>query len=249
MDGVEVRLGWLLYVRSPDSSFSPFSAPQTLLVDGYISQTFRSRAAEQYFLNLLQSTSIPLHATLPSTGSGGCFFCVDSVPPHIAARFPNLPGRWLLDRGIMIRGTVVPQKMWSPESAIGFRQYVERAELQMPVFFESRDGVLGLSLEASINSRHHVLRDANDPAPLGPKTTTHIRIAVSLVGFWWFHVFGFVDHQHQWPGYKMFKRQIPIRDESSKRKPITMAKFVGQVGRTVDKFLQVCLPKLSFNLC
>ena len=193
MDGVEVRLGRPLYLRSSDSSFSPFSAPQTLLVDGYISQTFRSRAAEQYFLNLLQSTSMPLHTTLPSTGSGGCFFFVDTVPPHIAARFPNLPGRWLLDRGIMTRGTVVPQKMWSPESAIGIRQYVERADLQMPVFFESRDGVLGLCLEALIDSRRHVLRDANDPAPLGPKTTTHIRIAVSMAGFWSPPGFGFVD--------------------------------------------------------
>lgn len=113
---------------------------ETLLVDGYISQTFRSRAAEQYFLKLLESTSIPSYATLPSTGRGGCFFFVYSVPPHIAACFPNLPGRLLLDRGIMVRGTVVPQKMWSPRSAIGIRQYVERAELQMPVFFEGRDG-------------------------------------------------------------------------------------------------------------
>lgn len=192
---------------------------ETLLVDGYISQTFRSRAAEQYFLKLLESTSIPPLATLPSPG-GGCFFFVYPVPPHIAARFPRPPGRCLLDRGIIIRGTVVPQKMWFPQSAIGVRQYVERAELQMPVFFEGRDRGLGLSLEASVNSRRHVLRDANDPAPLGPRTTTHIRIA--------------------WPGYKIFKRQIPIRDETSKRKPITMAKFVGQVGRTVDKFLQAC---------
>jgi len=38
----------------------------------------------------------------------------------------------------------------------------------------------------------------------------------------------------------MFKRQIPIRDETIKRNPITMEKFVGQVGRTVDKFLQAC---------
>jgi hypothetical protein len=236
-----------LFVCSSDPSFIPFSTPQTLLVDGYISQTFRSRAAEQYFLKLLESTSIPPLATLPSPG-GGCFFFVYPVPPHIAARFPRPPGRCLLDRGIIIRGTVVPQKMWFPQSAIGVRQYVERAELQMPVFFEGRDRGLGLSLEASVNSRRHVLRDANDPAPLGPRTTTHIRIAVSMVGLWSLPEFEFVDHQHQWPGYKTFKRQIPIRDETSKRKPITMAKFVGQVGRTVDKFLQVRLRTLSCNV-
>ena len=45
----------------------------------------------------------------------------------------------------------------------------------------------------------------------------------------------------------MFKRQIPIRDESSERKPITMARFVGHVGRTVDTFLQVRLSTLLNN--
>jgi hypothetical protein len=180
-----------LYVRSSDPSIIPFSTPQSLLVDGYISQTFRSRAAEHYFLKLLETTSIPPYASLPSTG-GGCFFFIYSVPPHIAARFPNPPGHCLLDRGIIIRGTVVPQKMWSPQSALGVRQYVERAELQMPVFFEGRDGELGLSLEASIDSRRRVLRDANDPAPLGPKTTTHIRIAVSTASLCSLSEFEFV---------------------------------------------------------
>ncbi|KAN0131711.1 hypothetical protein V8E53_010553, partial [Lactarius tabidus] len=192
-----------------------------LLVDGYISQTFRSRAAEQYFLKLLKNSSIPPHATSPSTGAGrgGCFFFVYTVPPHIAAQFPNPPSLWLLDRGIVVRGTVVPQNMWSPHSDAERRRYVERAELQLPVFFEDKDGGLGLSLEASIDGPGHVLRDANDLALLGQTTTTHIRIV--------------------WPGYKMFKRQIPIRDESSARNAITMSRFVGQVGRTVDNFLRV----------
>ncbi|KAH9011529.1 hypothetical protein EDB83DRAFT_371902 [Lactarius deliciosus] len=193
---------------------------QSLLIDGYISQTFRSRAAEQYILELLKSTSIPPHETLPYSGKEGHFFFVYSVPPHIPARFPNPPGHWLLDRGIVDMGTVVPQTMWSPRSPINRRQNVERAMLQMPVFFEDKDGGLGLSLEASIDARCDVLRDGNDPAPLGGKTTLHIRIV--------------------WPGYKKFKRQILIRDESSARSPITMARFVGHVGRTVDRFLQDC---------
>ena len=53
------------------------------------------------------------------------------------------------------------------------------------------------------------------------------------------------NHYHQWPGYKDYKRQIPIRDDSIARKTITMSKFVGHVGRTVDTFLQVRLPTLS----
>ncbi|KAI9465594.1 hypothetical protein BJY52DRAFT_594062 [Lactarius psammicola] len=196
------------------------SGIQTLLIDGYISQTFQSQAAEQYFLNLLKSTSIPPHATLSYTGKGDPFFFVHSVPPHISARFPNPPGHWLLDRGIVDRGTVVPQKMWTPRSVGDIRQHVARANLQMPVFFEDKEGGLGLSLGALIDGQCHLLRDANYSAPLGQRTTTHIRII--------------------WPGYKAFKRQIPTRDESKARNPITMAKFVGQVGRTVNAFLRVC---------
>ena len=70
--------------------------------------------------------------------------------------------------------------MWSPDSATERRRYVERAELQMPVFFKNCDGGLGLSLEASTDSRRCGLRDSYDPAPLGQKTTTHIRIVVSM---------------------------------------------------------------------
>ena len=157
-----------------------FFVSQTLLIDGYISQTFRSRVAEQYFLNLLKSTSIPPHSTLSNTGREEYFFFVHSVPSHIHAPYPNLPDRWLLDRGIIDRGTVVPQTMWSPRSAINIQQHVERAKLQMPVFFEDKDGGLGLSLGEFTGGQCRVLQDANDPAPLGQKTTTHIRIVVSM---------------------------------------------------------------------
>jgi hypothetical protein len=155
-----------------------FFVLQTLLVDGYISQTFRSRAAEQYFLNLLKLTAIPTHATSPITWREGYFFFVYSVPPHVP-RSLNPPARWAIDRCIVDGGTIVPQTMWSPGSPVARRLNVEKALLQMPIFFEDKNGILGLSLGASIDDGCHVLRDANDPAPLGPKTTAHIRILVS----------------------------------------------------------------------
>ena len=49
----------------------------------------------------------------------------------------------------------------------------------MPIFFEDKDGVLGVSLRALIDGQCHVLRDANIPAPLGEKATTLLRIVVS----------------------------------------------------------------------
>lgn len=189
---------------------------QTLLVDGYISQTFRSRAAEKYILNLLKSTSVPSHAIL-SYSEWEAYFFVQSVPTHIPRQLSSPPGFWLIDRGIMDRGTVIPQQMWSPHSSPDRRQHVEKAQLQMPVFFEGEDRRVGISLVACTNSRFHNLRDANNPAPLGHKSSTYIRIA--------------------WPGYKEFKRQVSTREANN---PINMAKFARQIGRTVDAFLQGC---------
>lgn len=176
MNNVQVRLTWghQLCV-SPDPFFS--SASQTLLVDGYISQTVRSRAAEQYFQHLLKSASVPPQAVLSYPGREGIFFLLQSVPPHIPAQHSNPPGRWLLDRGVVTRGTVVPQAMWSPQTAMDRRQQVD---LQMPIFFEGTDGRLGITLEASAAGQCYGLRDAIHPAPLGENPTTNIRIAVSV---------------------------------------------------------------------
>ena len=57
----------------------------------------------------------------------------------------------------------------------------------MPVFFEHKDRALGFSLGESIEGQRNILRHANGPAPLGQKTTTHIRIIVSMA-FGWFVV-------------------------------------------------------------
>ena len=136
---------------------------------------------------MLKSTSIPpYHTTSSNSGKEDCYFFFvysQAVPPYIPARTPNPPDRWLLDRGIVNGGTVVPQTMWSPKSVTDKRLHVETAELQMPVFFEEKDGGLGLSLgtcRTCIDGRCRVLRDPTVPAPLGQKSTTHIRIVVSM---------------------------------------------------------------------
>ncbi|KAI9439529.1 hypothetical protein H4582DRAFT_1773601, partial [Lactarius indigo] len=117
------------------------------------------------------------------------------------------------------RGTVVPQTMWSPHS--NRRWHIEEAVLQMPIFFEGIDGRLGLSLQAAVNGRYHHdgLRNARQFAPLGYRTTTFIRIV--------------------WLGYKDFKRQVQIRDETTEHNPITIARFAHHIGRSVDAFLKL----------
>ncbi|KAH9057846.1 hypothetical protein EDB87DRAFT_974719 [Lactarius vividus] len=210
-----------LFPSSPIISLQAMSSVQntTLLVDGYISQTFRSRVAEQYFLDLLKSTVIPAHTTLSYPERRGYFFFTNSVPSHIPVQHSSSPGHWLLDRSIVHEGTVVPQAMWSPQSAHDRKRLVVTAQLQMPIFFES-DRRLGISLAASTSGRCYDLREANHPAPLGHKASTYIRII--------------------WPGYKEFKRQIPIREPTGTHDSISIAGFVRHIGRTVEAFLQDC---------
>jgi len=189
--------------------------PVTLLVDGYISQCFSPQQAEAFFLFLLKNNSFYAAAYYPGRQSG--YFIVNSVPPHIHVQFPN-PRSWIIDRGPVNYGTVVPQGLWVPHTNTDRRQHVAEAPLQMPIFFEDTNGTLGITLEAAASGRCHGLLDAQCFAPLGNKTTTHIRVA--------------------WPGYFEFRRQVQTRDETSHRNPITLYRFAYHIGRSVDAFLQ-----------
>ncbi|KAH8983971.1 hypothetical protein EDB86DRAFT_2811101, partial [Lactarius hatsudake] len=135
-----------------------------LFVDGYISRTFQCRQAEQYFLDLLKSNSIPQVENVFYPGREGSFFLVG-----------HSTYSRLLDRTIAVTGTVVPQTIWSPHTITDRMQHV--TNLQMPIFFESVDGRPGLSLDAATNGRFSGLRNAQEFAPLGHMWTTHIRIA------------------------------------------------------------------------
>ena len=126
----------------------------------------------------MKSNSVPTFVVPPAPGSEGAFFFVNSVPRHISLQFPGQT-RWVLDRGIVNRGTVVPQTLWAPHTVTDRRHHVEQADLQLPIFFQCMDGQLGLTLEAAAAGRCHGLIGAQDFAPLGRKSTTHIRIVVS----------------------------------------------------------------------
>ncbi|KAN0134027.1 hypothetical protein V8E53_008245 [Lactarius tabidus] len=192
---------------------------KSLLIDGYISHSFQSRPAQQYILCLLKSDSIPHIKPSSYPDREGYYFLVGPTALHAQAQPFDTSNR-LLDRALVTRGTVVPQTMWSPNTVTDKRQHVEEAVLQLPIFFEGIDGRLGLSLEDSAAGRCHGLRNAQQFAPLGQKSTTHIRIG--------------------WPGYKDFKRQVQIRDETSEHNPITISRFAHHIGRSVDAFLKAC---------
>ena len=135
-------------------------------MDGYISHSFGPQWAERHFSNILKSKVIS--ASYRFGPDGGSF--IASSPIQYS---------WVLDRRVLSIGTVVPQILWIPHTVTDRRQHVQEAELQMPIFFMHMDGRLGLTLEAAVSGRCHTLLNAQCSAPLGPQTTTHIRIGVS----------------------------------------------------------------------
>ena len=135
-------------------------------MDGYISRSFGPRLAERHLCHILKSNVIS--ASYRFETDGGSF--VVNVPNQYSG---------VLDRSILGVGTVVPQILWIPYTVTDRRQHVEEAELQMPIFFLHTDGRLGLSLQAAVGGGCHTLLNSQFSAPLGPQSTTHIRIGVS----------------------------------------------------------------------
>ncbi|KAI0259807.1 hypothetical protein BC834DRAFT_846535 [Gloeopeniophorella convolvens] len=178
---------------------SPNQVGTDLTVDGYLSRTFGASAAENYFLTLFKAARLPRY--------------------HLVS---NPCASFAIDFHITSIGTVVPQTIWVPQSINDRRQYVEHAELQLPIFFKLRNGQLGLPLAVAAAGRCEELCNDREGAPLGLKSSTHIRIG--------------------WPGYESFKRQVQIRDETSARNPITNARFAQIIGRSVLAFLKECRP-------
>jgi hypothetical protein len=78
---------------------------------------------------------------------------------------------------------VVSQILWMPHTVTDRRQHVEDADLKRPIFFLHTDGRLGLALEAAVGGQCDTLLNSHCCAPLGGKTTTHIRIGVSETFF------------------------------------------------------------------
>ncbi len=166
--------------------------------------------------------------------------CVQSPSPVSAQNF-SLP----LDYNIRTtRGTVVPQRRWTPADEVDLRRHVQCGALQPPIFFiNHHNGGIGFWLPDILQGRHHDLHDGDSEAQLGGKTTTHIRINVSLHTLMCWLQYSILIHvpgpPSQWPGYRDWKRQMAIRDETHARKPITCARFMKHIGTSVNKFLNV----------
>ena len=135
-------------------------------MDGYISRSFGPQLAERHFSHILKSKYV---SASYCPGQDGGSFVVSSPNQH----------SWVLDRSAQGIGTVIPQVLWIPHTLMDRRLHVQDAELQRPIFFLHTDGRLGLTLEAAASGRCHTLLNSGCSAPLGYKTTIHIRIGVS----------------------------------------------------------------------
>lgn len=150
-----------------------------LHIDGYLSYTFTPQVAEIYLAYLFKVDPKRVKA-FNLHHWPGAFFVAD--PPMDHCRPLNIGhGRraWLLDYAIRRGGSVVPQLLWSPQGQGDWRRYVEQARLYIPVFFVNMDGTLGVPVSHAAAGQMS-LRDANQPAPLGDRTTTKIRISVCI---------------------------------------------------------------------
>lgn len=209
------------------------------LTDSYVSYTFTPQAAEVYLAYLFKTEPgvvRPFHHQ-------DAFFVWNQPPISTQAPIMILPRgqhhprpAWLLDFAIRPGGSVVPQQIWFPQGQGDWRRYVEQAQLQMPLFFMSAEGSLGVPI-VNAAAGQMALRGGNEPAPFGEKTTTKIRIGVCT-----HPLHGRARHStfiSQWPGYAPSEQQVQLRDQTPARNRVTLERFVKHVGSRVRQFLMV----------
>src|SRR6267142_4906087 len=153
------------------------AAVNNLFVDGFISNTFSPRDAHNFFALLLGTPDFLQHYHI--SYAQGMWYIMRNVPPPS----PGLPSQSLLlplDFNVALtQGTVVTQRRWTPADEVDIRRHVEEATLQLPAFFVHLNGGVGFWLPDILQGRDRELCNRDSEAPLGGRTTTHIRINVS----------------------------------------------------------------------
>jgi hypothetical protein len=160
------------------------------LTDGYISYTFTPLVAEVYLSFLLRVNLQTVRAFSFDDWPGAYFVWNHAANYSRPSRIVNERPAWLLDyaksseedraiRPVVAVGSVVPQQFWSPQGQGDWRRYVEQAELHLPIFFVNTDGSVGVPVTDATTKRMS-LHGADEPVPLGNRTTLKIRICVCI---------------------------------------------------------------------
>lgn len=158
----------------------PLVYASDILVDGFIARTFTPEDAHEFFALLLKSSDFLRHHRI--LYSKGVWYAMRNAPhvqapsPAVSTQNPSLP----LDYSVRTtRGTVIPQRRWTPADEVDVHRHVECGTLQPPIFFINHNGGIGFWLPDILQGRHHDLYNGDREARLGGKTTKHIRINVS----------------------------------------------------------------------
>ncbi|ETW80855.1 hypothetical protein HETIRDRAFT_320857 [Heterobasidion irregulare TC 32-1] len=179
-----------------------------IFMDGYISYTFGAEKADRHFRSLLK---------VPTLGPDDVGY--SDAQSHFDV---TVAGRSLvLDLRVDLqRGSIVPQEFWQPKSEAIHILHVSNATLCMPTFFIRQDGSIGVPLADAVEGDLRGIRDAGTHVKLGGRASIHLRM--------------------NWPGYstRAWKKQFSTKDETQARKPITVNRFVGHIGRSVDAFIK-----------
>lgn len=224
---------------------------QALLRDGLLARSFGAEQASLHFENLLNT---PLNnLSVCYDGSSGCFFLRNDALGHThvpvlldyyAAFAPLVIGQYYWYVICFDRTTTPAQSrhhpsVRQPRAETDRLRYVQQARLELSIFLRHAVGQgLGVLATDAIAGDCTHIRGWNDPAPLGEKACIHLRIEVrtvrcrpcpSCVS----------TVNTQWPGGAPYNRRVPTRDQTRERRPITLQRFLLQVGRAVEEFLQV----------
>jgi hypothetical protein len=151
-----------------------------LLVDGFVARTFASENVVNYLVLLLKSQQFFQRYGIVYDRGAWYIGLNSSLVQGASPGVPLQPTPVLDYSTRTTDGTVVPQQRWTPANEVDVRRHVERAALELPIFFVNRDGSIGFPLVDILRGCDRHLRNADNFATLAGKTTTHIRINVSL---------------------------------------------------------------------
>jgi hypothetical protein len=223
-----------------------------VFVDGFIANTFSPQDVHGFLTHLLGRQDYLQHYNVVFHGRAWYItqnYVLPQSPGVPPAQHPWIP----LDLSVgATQGTVVPQRRWIPADEVDVRRHIEEATLQLPIFFTKNNGEIGFTLRDILHGLDIDLLNRDSQAQLGGVATTHVRINVGLC------IFRLVatapdlclptpSSYPQWPGYPHWKRQIPTKDETFRRAPITLSRFMKHIASSVNKFFTVSFSLLPLS--
>ena len=215
----------------------------TLIIDGYIAQTFGPQDAEEYHVSLLRRE--------PGQGQFQAYVA-DTGEIFATPTLGSTSGQhdWVIDYVVRDLGPVIKQKLWTPKKPSHKLRWVDREQLHPPIFFihkNSRD--LGLRLNDAAAGDCTCLLGAEEAAPVGSMAHAHIRINVRSNFCVHYTELTVRVNPSQWHGYVHldWNEQISIHKQTYPRESISLETFAKHVARKTLKFMDVIsnlLPKI-----